>query len=50
MIVLERGGTRLVPFDDTQPRDAERHEPFETTLLFAGNEGHPEPVAGAVSS
>ena len=37
MIVLEPGGTRLVPFDDRLPRDAERHEPFETTLLFAGN-------------
>jgi hypothetical protein len=36
MIVLEPGGTRLVPFDDSLPRDAERHEPFETTLLFAG--------------
>jgi hypothetical protein len=36
MIVLEPGGTRLVPFDDTLPRDTERHEHFETTLLFAG--------------
>jgi hypothetical protein len=36
MIVLEPGGTRLVPFDDTLPRAAEHHEPFETTFLFAG--------------
>jgi hypothetical protein len=36
MIVREANATRLVPFDDTLPRDAERHEPFETTLLFPG--------------
>ena len=36
MIVLEPDGTHLVPFDETVARDAERHEPFETTLLVAG--------------
>ncbi len=41
MIVLEPGGTRLVPFDDTVPRDAERHEPIEMTLLFPGRRTSP---------
>jgi GT2 family glycosyltransferase len=36
MIVRDAQGTHLVPFDDTQPRDTEHHEPFETTLLFPG--------------
>ncbi len=36
MIVLQDGVTKLVPFDERVPRDAERHEPFETTLLFPG--------------
>jgi hypothetical protein len=35
MIVLQDGETRLVPFDDTVPRAAERQEPFETTILYA---------------
>ena len=37
MIVRQADGTHLVPFDDTQPRDAERHEPFATALLWAGS-------------
>lgn len=37
MIVRDTEGTHLIPFDDTQPRDTERHEPFETTLLFPGH-------------
>ncbi|HTD34631.1 MAG TPA: glycosyltransferase [Candidatus Elarobacter sp.] len=36
MIVLQDGVTKLVPFDERVPRDTERHEPFETTLLFPG--------------
>jgi hypothetical protein len=36
MIVRDADGTHLIPFDETQPQDAERHEPFETTLLFPG--------------
>ncbi len=36
MIVREDGRTRLVPFDDAVARAGERHERFETTLLFAG--------------
>jgi GT2 family glycosyltransferase len=35
MIVRQADGTHLVPFDESLPRDAERHEPFATTLLFA---------------
>jgi hypothetical protein len=36
MIVLQDGVTKLVPFDERVPRDAERHQRFETTLLFPG--------------
>ena len=36
MIVLQGGRTQLVPFDDAVPRATERHEAFETTLLFGG--------------
>jgi len=36
MIVLQGDCTALVPFDDAVPRAAERQEPFETTILYAG--------------
>jgi GT2 family glycosyltransferase len=36
MIVRQDGVTKLVPFDDTVPRAAERQERLETTILFAG--------------
>ncbi len=36
MIVLQGDRTALVPFDDAVPRAAERQEPFETTILYAG--------------
>lgn len=37
MIVRDNTGTHLIPFDDTHPRDAERHQAFDTTLLFPGS-------------
>lgn len=36
MIVRQDNVVRLIPFDESQPQDAERHEPFETTLLIPG--------------
>jgi glycosyl transferase family 2 len=39
MIVRQDGGTKLVPFDDTLPRAAERQERFETTIVTAGELG-----------
>ncbi|HEX3469192.1 MAG TPA: glycosyltransferase [Candidatus Elarobacter sp.] len=36
MIVRQEDQVKLIPFDETQPQDTERHEPFETTLLIPG--------------